>query len=843
MKKNRVASLFAFSLFLLFPLAALADPPQTIVLKTALLAANEVPPIAGLTATGAATLTVTANRDGNGVVTSGTVDFDINYSGFAPGTTFTGLHVHNGSSTAAGPVVIGTNLGAGVNSVLSPTGSGNIFRRVVVDGTNATQLAFLQGLVAQPQRYYANLHTTVNPGGAIRGQLGAATLVFRTLMSPDQEVPPVTGTTAQGVATTTINVNRDSTGAVISGTVDFDVAYQFPTAVTLTGLHIHRGAAGIAGPVVISSGLGSGNNSIPLDPASCSNGVCSGNIYRRADVLSTDATGLSTLNGILADPTGFYVNMHTTANPGGVIRGQFVPDTYVFVRPMSVNHEVPPVAGSTASGRGLITAKVTRDGAGNVASGTVEFNVDYALGGAATFTGMHIHNGGEGIAGPVVINSGLSVGDNVNTTTGTGNITRTATVASDNASAVTALRGLVENPEQYYVNLHTTASPGGLIRSQMENTTLVHRLTLRPENEIPPVTGLAASAAATVVARIAKNDKGNATQGTVDFDVAYTFPAAPVTFVGLHLHDAPLGVNGPVVLSSGIGAGANSISDDDGVGVIFRRGIFGSDTPAALTELDGLGKSPDRFYANLHTTVNPGGVIRSQLTTNTYQFPQAGGGGGVSTSLVIGNPSTTASASGTALFFGADGKPQDSIVSKAIVPFVIPPSGTVTLSTNSLGSSRAGYARVLSPDTLTTGSAVNLPGFATATGSAGATDAYSFRASVVRDAASGVEAGVAVVNVSDQTVRVVFNAYDFNNPRRLSRASVILQPGQQFSSLLGDLFSGIGRLDAGTLRIAALAPLPVKALAVSVLQFGPQVNVVPLTPVTKVEDLAAEELQ
>jgi len=29
-------------------------------------------------------------------------------------------------------------------------------------------------------------------------------------------------------------------------------------------------------------------------------------------------------NSILANPAGFYVNIHTAANPGGVARGQLV---------------------------------------------------------------------------------------------------------------------------------------------------------------------------------------------------------------------------------------------------------------------------------------------------------------------------------------------------------------------------------------------------------------------------------------------------------------------------------------------------------------------------------------
>ncbi len=66
------------------------------------------------------------------------------------------------------------------------------------------------------------------------------------------------------------------------------------------GAHVHLGAAGVAGPIVV-----------PLTPP--------------------DATGMSqgcanvsrTLVGaILANPTGYYANVHTVDFPAGAIRGQ-----------------------------------------------------------------------------------------------------------------------------------------------------------------------------------------------------------------------------------------------------------------------------------------------------------------------------------------------------------------------------------------------------------------------------------------------------------------------------------------------------------------------------------------
>ena len=44
-----------------------------------------------------------------------------------------------------------------------------------------------------------------------------------------------------------------------AGAVNFGLLPRFPAAATFTGLHIHNGAAGVAGPVTIPTDLGSAN--------------------------------------------------------------------------------------------------------------------------------------------------------------------------------------------------------------------------------------------------------------------------------------------------------------------------------------------------------------------------------------------------------------------------------------------------------------------------------------------------------------------------------------------------------------------------------------------------------
>ncbi|MGZ8312704.1 MAG: CHRD domain-containing protein [Allosphingosinicella sp.] len=68
-----------------------------------------------------------------------------------------------------------------------------------------------------------------------------------------------------------------------------------------TAAHIHRGAAGVNGPPVVTLDTPDDNDSDDCDEV--------------ADAL---------INEIRANPGGFYVNVHTADYPNGAIRGQLV---------------------------------------------------------------------------------------------------------------------------------------------------------------------------------------------------------------------------------------------------------------------------------------------------------------------------------------------------------------------------------------------------------------------------------------------------------------------------------------------------------------------------------------
>lgn len=109
-------------------------------------------------------------------------------------------------------------------------------------------------------------------------------------------------TNLRGANEVPANASTNSGGTVVTVDGTTGVVTWITTSSILqtaaTGHHIHQAAAGVNGPVVVNFG-GAYSGSVTVTPA-----------------LATS---------ILANPAGFYVNLHTAAFPGGEIRGQLVP--------------------------------------------------------------------------------------------------------------------------------------------------------------------------------------------------------------------------------------------------------------------------------------------------------------------------------------------------------------------------------------------------------------------------------------------------------------------------------------------------------------------------------------
>lgn len=296
-------------------------------------------------------------------------------------------------------------------------------------------------------------------------------------------------------------------------------------------------------------------------------------------------------------------------------------ETVYFRGVMLPGNEVPP-AGIAATGAATIRAHVVRDDAGLVTEGTVDFLVNYQFPASTTFTGLHIHTGGAGANGPVSINTGISAANNVVDEDGRGSIFRQSQVRSTDAAALTALRGMLENPAGFYVNLHTTEFSGGAIRGQLQRADVaVFMGLMSPLNEVPAITTLDASGVSHVRVITTRNASGAIDSAQMLFDVNYRFPE-PVTFTGLHIHTGAAGANGSVIFNTGIGSGAASVpSTANGSGNLQFPVEVNLTRQAEVDALNALLVNPAAFYINLHTTANPGGVIRSQMMpTDTMRF-------------------------------------------------------------------------------------------------------------------------------------------------------------------------------------------------------------------------------
>lgn len=236
--------------------------------------------------------------------------------------------------------------------------------------------------------------------------LGANAQLFSANLVPGNEVPPVTST---------------ATGSALVGILGGNVVWNLNVTNlnNITAGHIHRGGVGINGPIVVNfaptfSAAGNARGSAAIDP-----------------VLAAE---------ISANPAGFYVNIHTTQNPGGEIRGQLaISAAQAYGAVLSGSNEVPPADPAGAGTANLL-----------IGGGMVAFAITTNVTGV---TAAHIHRGNAGANGPVIVDFAPTFNGSVSL----GIVATTAQNVSDIAA----------NPQGHYVNVHTATFPGGAVRGQM----------------------------------------------------------------------------------------------------------------------------------------------------------------------------------------------------------------------------------------------------------------------------------------------------------------------------------------------------------------------------------------
>lgn len=264
-----------------------------------------------------------------------------------------------------------------------------------------------------------------------------------------------------------------------------------------------------------------------------------------------------------------------------------IPETE-FAATLAGANEVPPVESAAT---GSLTATL-EDGSTLIISGTYE--------------GLTVADPGAHIHGPADVENNAGVLFPLTFDNETGTLSATINLAAEeNVAFGAAAFGYLQNG-LLYANLHTEENPDGEIRGQLLPAEAPpapdadFTAALSGAEQVPPVeTEAQGSATATL------DDAGT----TLTLSGSYTGLSSALQEVGgsaAHIHEAPRGENGPVVVPltitpdetdplSGTFAGTATIGEGEGE--------LAPETLAA-----------NGYYINIHTVDNPDGELRGQIT-------------------------------------------------------------------------------------------------------------------------------------------------------------------------------------------------------------------------------------
>ena len=232
-----------------------------------LSAKNENPALGLRSETGTATLQLLSDNS---------LQYTINVTGLAAGDALMAAHIHTGNVVSNGGVILGLN----------PTFTGGVASGTIKD----IRSTLVDSLKSDLNELYFNVHSTQVASGLVRGQLNTGLeMVSDVALNSANEVPAGTSA-ARGIALLRLTTNKQLYYRItVTG---------LEAADALTAAHIHRGATGANGGIVL--GLYSGAAE-----------------FGTVKVISVNDAQIASLK---AD--ALYVNVHSTSRPSGVIRGQ-----------------------------------------------------------------------------------------------------------------------------------------------------------------------------------------------------------------------------------------------------------------------------------------------------------------------------------------------------------------------------------------------------------------------------------------------------------------------------------------------------------------------------------------
>lgn len=250
-----------------------------------------------------------------------------------------------------------------------------------------------------------------------------AQVTLGAVLTGSQETPPNTSA-GFGNATVTVDASHTSVTVVMNVT---------KLSAPVSAAHIHGQApAGQAAGVELN-----------LNPAT--------NLVNN-QMNATFTVPKSFGDELVASPSTHYVNVHTSNFPNGEIRGQLAATSGSLIRyaaDLRGENERPNPTGSGAFGSAFVAIDTTT----NTLTWDVVTNVQNP-------TLAHIHLGTSDVAGGVLITfaSGPTAFTNGRTS---GSVSIAGLKAED-------LANLLANPQNFYVNVHSTSFGGGEIRGQLQ---------------------------------------------------------------------------------------------------------------------------------------------------------------------------------------------------------------------------------------------------------------------------------------------------------------------------------------------------------------------------------------
>jgi hypothetical protein len=131
--------------------------------------------------------------------------------------------------------------------------------------------------------------------------------------------------------------------------------------------------------------------------------------------------------------------------------------------------------------------------------------------------------------------------------------------------------------------------------------------TLKPSNEVPPVTNAEASGNGnvTITFDVTRDGAGNITAATATFVVNLTGFPPGTTITAAHIHEGPADCACPFRINTNITSGANVLTNGSGG--------FSTSTAADPAVAQAVINNPAAYYFNVHSTLNGGGFARGPL--------------------------------------------------------------------------------------------------------------------------------------------------------------------------------------------------------------------------------------